>query len=604
MRAFTCVTAISLAGFSSLAAAAAAAFESLQAVPDGWTYDSNADPNQPIRLRIALKQNDVAGFEQALLDMSTPGHASYGQHFGSYDEMKRLLLPSDEASSSVRDWLSAAGVEFEQDADWINLRTTVDQANALLDADFVWYTTTNPNGRDTRLLRTLSYTVPSEIASHINMIQPTTRFGGMHANRATVRAKPIFLETNRQLISAVSSGSLDHCDSAITPSCLADLYNTEGYKASNRSGSKVAFASFLEEYARYDDLAEFEETYAPYAIGQNFSVVSINGGLNDQDSTADSGEANLDLQYIVGVSSPLPVTEYTTAGRGKLIPDLSSPDPNDNSNEPFLDFLEAVLKLDQKDLPQVISTSYGEDEQTIPESYARSVCNLYAQLGSRGVSVLFSSGDSGVGAACQTNDGKNTTHFPPQFPASCPWVTAVGGTNGTSPESGVYFSSGGFSDYWERPAYQNAAVESYLRELGSTQSQYFNRSGRAFPDVAAQAQNFAVVDKGRVGLFDGTSCSSPVFAGVVALLNDVRLKAGLPVLGFLNPWLYQDGLNGLNDIVHGGSTGCDGNNRFGGSPNGSPVIPYAGWNATEGWDPVTGLGTPDFAKLRELVLDA
>jgi tripeptidyl-peptidase-1 len=90
----------------------------------------------------------------------------------------------------------------------------------------------------------------------------------------------------------------------------------------------------------------------------------------------------------------------------------------------------------------------------------------------------------------------------------------------------------------------------------------------------------------------------------VALLNDVRLKAGLPVLGFLNPWLYQDGLNGLNDIVDGGSTGCDGNNRFGGSPNGSPVIPYAGWNATEGWDPVTGLGTPDFAKLKVLVLDA
>ncbi|RDW67256.1 S53 family peptidase [Aspergillus mulundensis] len=596
------VTALSLAGLS--ASVAAAAFESLNAVPDGWRYDSTPSANQPLRLRIALKQHNVAGFEQALLDMSTPGHASYGQHFASYDEMKELLLPTDEASTSVKDWLSAAGVEYEQDADWINFRTTVDQANSLLDADFLWYTATDASGKDTRALRTLSYGVPDAIASHIEMIQPTTRFGGMHANKATVRAKPIFLETNRQLINAVSSGSLDHCDSAITPSCLADLYNTEGYKASNTSGSKVAFASFLEEYARYDDLAEFEQTYAPSAIGQNFSVVSIHGGLNDQHSSSDSGEANLDLQYIIGVSSPLPVTEFTTAGRGRLVPDLSSPDPNDNSNEPFLEFLHAILKLPQSDLPQVISTSYGEDEQTIPWTYARSVCNLYAQLGARGVSVLFSSGDSGVGAACLTNDGTNTTHFPPQFPAACPWVTAVGGTNGSAPESAVYFSSGGFSDYWARPAYQDAAVASYLRKLGGNQSRYFNASGRAFPDVAAQAQNFAVVDKGRVGLYDGTSCSSPVFAGVVGLLNDVRLRAGLPVLGFLNPWLYQDGLNGLTDIVHGGSTGCDGNNRFGGSANGSPVIPFAGWNATEGWDPVTGLGTPDFAKLREIALSA
>ncbi|KAL4804048.1 peptidase S8/S53 domain-containing protein [Aspergillus unguis] len=596
---------LSLLGLALSASVSAETFERLRAVPDGWKYEGTPSADQTLRLRIALKQHDVEGFEKALVDMSTPGNTNYGQHFGSYSEMKQLLLPTDEATDSVKSWLKSAGVEqYEQDADWINFRTTVEQANELLDADFLWYTSSEDAEGDARILRTLSYSVPSDVRSHINMIQPTTRFGGMHSNHATMRTKPVFLETGRHIINSVAAGSLDHCNDAITPNCLADLYNTEGYKASNKTGNKVAFASFLEEYARYDDLAEFEEHYAPYAIGQNFSVVSINGGLNDQDSTSDSGEANLDLQYIVGVSAPIPVTEYTVGGRGKLIPDLSSPDPDDNSNEPFLDFLEAVLKLDKKDLPQVISHSYGEDEQTIPESYARTVCNLYAQLGSRGVSVLFSSGDSGVGAACQTNDGKNTTHFPPQFPASCPWVTAVGGTNGTAPEAGVYFSSGGFSDYWPRPAYQDAAVEEYLEILGDKQSQYYNRSGRAFPDVAAQAQNFAVVDQGRVGLFDGTSCSAPVFSGVVALLNDVRFKAGKPSLGFLNPWLYKTGVEGLNDIVDGGSLGCDGHNRFGGSPNGSPVIPFASWNATEGWDPVTGLGTPDFAKLKKLALGA
>ncbi|KAL5340945.1 peptidase S8/S53 domain-containing protein [Aspergillus crustosus] len=601
------VTALSLVGVSCITVATAIdAFERLRAVPEGWRYDGTPSANQPIRLRVALKQHDVDGFEQALLDMSTPGSGKYGQHYDSYSSMKELLLPSDESLSAVKDWLRASSVEeYTEDADWINFRTTVEEANALLSADFLWYASTNADDADdsnSRVLRTLQYTVPAAVAESINTIQPTTRFGSPRQLRATMRSKPSFLETSRELLAGVAAGTLDHCADAITPNCLSDLYNTEGYKADPARGSKVAIASFLEQYARYDDLAEFQEEYAPHTVGQNFSVVSINGGLNDQSSTQDSGEANLDVQYILGIAAPLPVTEFTTAGRGKLVPDLSQPDPAANDNEPYLDFLEGVLKLNQSSLPQVISTSYGENEQTIPEAYARTVCNLYAQLGSRGVSVIFSSGDSGVGSACATNDGSNTTHFNPQFPATCPWVTSVGGVNGTAPERGIYFSSGGFSDLWERPQYQDAAVGSYLEKLGPKQAQYFNRHGRAFPDVAAQAENFAVVDRGRTGLFDGTSCSAPVFGGVVGLLNDVRLAAGLPVLGFLNPWLYKDGLRGFNDIVQGGSVGCDGNDRFGGPANGSPVIPFASWNATQGWDPVTGLGTPDFARLRELVV--
>lgn len=107
-----------------------------------------------------------------------------------------------------------------------------------------------------------------------------------------------------------------------------------------------------------------------------------------------------------------------------------------------------------------------------------------------------------------------------------------------------------------------------------------------------------------LGQFDGTSCSAPTFSGVIALLNDARLRAGLPVMGFLNPFLYGVGSESgaLNDIVKGGSVGCDGRNRFGGTPNGSPVVPFASWNATTGWDPVSGLGTPDFAKLKGVAL--
>jgi tripeptidyl-peptidase-1 len=76
--------------------------------------------------------------------------------------------------------------------------------------------------------------------------------------------------------------------------------------------------------------------------------------------------------------------------------------------------------MSQKTIPQTISTSYGDDEQTVPLDYATSVCNTFAQLGAMGVSVLFASGDSGVGGgSCRSNDGKGSKKFIPAFPASC-----------------------------------------------------------------------------------------------------------------------------------------------------------------------------------------
>lgn len=137
---------------------------------------------------------------------------------------------------------------------------------------------------------------------------------------------------------------------------------------------------------------------------------------------------------------------------------------------------------------------------------------MFGKLGLRGVSILFSSGDTGVGSACQTNDGKNTTRFlfvapkPPHdlsslmirtrpiFPAACPYVTSVGGTHYVEPEEAIYFSSGGFSDRFPRPSYQDAAVKAYLKTLGSRWKGLYNAHGRGFPDVAAQGSRFHVLE--------------------------------------------------------------------------------------------------------------
>lgn len=194
------------------------------------------------------------------------------------------------------------------------------------------------------------------------------------------------------------------------------------------------------------------------------------------------------------------------------MPDLDQPTLADNQNEPYLDFLHYILAKPDSELPTTLTTSYGEDEQSVPEPYTNMTCSLFAQLGARGVSVLFSSGDTGPGSACQTNDGKNTTRLLPIFPAACPFVTSVGGTYHVQPEIAIGFSSGGFSDRFPRPAYQETAVTQYLGKIGDTFKGLYNPNGRGFPDVAAQAYNFTVIDKGREIRVGGTRYVSKGFS--------------------------------------------------------------------------------------------
>lgn len=129
----------------------------------------------------------------------------------------------------------------------------------------------------------------------------------------------------------------------------------------------------------------------------NFTYVLINGGLETQSDTVDDDvEANLDAQYAMSLSYLTPTNYYSTGGLGKLVPDLDQPNATNDQNEPYLDFLHYILALPTDELPKTLTTSYGEDEQSVPEPYTNATCSLFAQLGARGVSVLFSSGDNGV----------------------------------------------------------------------------------------------------------------------------------------------------------------------------------------------------------------
>jgi tripeptidyl-peptidase-1 len=116
---------------------------------------------------------------------------------------------------------------------------------------------------------------------------------------------------------------------------------------------------------------------------------------------------------------------------------------------------------------------------------------------------------------------------------------------------------------------------------------FYTSSNRAYPDVSAQATGFTVIYSGKThpGV-EGTSASTPTFSGLVGLLNDQRKGMSKPALGFLNPFLYQNA-EAFNDITVGNNPGCS----------------TEGFYAAKGWDPVSGLGTPDFKKLQAAVSD-
>jgi tripeptidyl-peptidase-1 len=607
MKAFTCLVAIFAALVQTAPAPELVVFEKVPQLPRGWTQQEAVPPQTLLKFRIALKLDQVEAFEQHVIDISTPGHVLYGQHM-SYEELKRSLRPDSAASASVLGWLEAEGVSrIEDDGDWINFIVPAKDAERIMDTKFYYFHSSMNNERH---IRTLQYSVPQTVRPFIQMIQPTIRFGQLKAQGTSV-FKVVDANESEDYATEYQlyhNGGLNatFCNTTITPDCLRALYNIGDHKAfDGDNGNKLGINGFLKEYAKYDDLAQFLKTYAPQQNPQrnNFTYTLINGGLATQNDTVDDDiEANLDVQYAMSIGYYTPTTYYSTGGLGQLVPDLDQPDQASNANEPYLDFLHYVLQLPDDQLPTTLTTSYGEDEQSVPASYAKLTCSLFAQLGARGVSVLFASGDTGVGSACQTNDGKNTTRFLPTFPAGCPFVTAVGGTYHVQPERAISFSSGGFSDLFPRPAYQDAAVQRYLGILGSQWQGLYNPAGRGIPDVAAQAYNFSIIDRGRVRKIGGTSASSPTFAGVVALLNSARRSAHKKPLGFLNPWIYSSGFNGLTDITVGGSKGCTGRDIYTGGP--TPFVPYASWNATVGWDPVTGYGTPNYRLLETLAMKA
>jgi tripeptidyl-peptidase-1 len=275
--------------------------EKLSFVPHGWT-GAGAPANSVLTTFTIALQREFEGLEAKLLDLSTPGSLNYGKWLDR-DQVEALYPPPANATSKVVEWLQHSGIsEYRVDGAFIDFSADIETVNSVLDASYQLY-----RNSGVAKLRTLRYSIPDNLQDLVAFVDPGTFFGRLPAS-------PVLAPSRTRRTYTPSNTSVDaSCQTSITPKCLNQLYHIGDYQPDPKSGSRIGFGSFLNESALYADLTEYERFFG--IPSQNFTKVLIANGTDDQDPAHGGyGEADLDVQNIVGVAHPLPVTEFITGG--------------------------------------------------------------------------------------------------------------------------------------------------------------------------------------------------------------------------------------------------------------------------------------------------
>jgi kumamolisin len=340
---------------------------------------------------------------------------------------------------------------------------------------------------------------------------------------------------------------------SFTPPQLAKLYNFP--TGLDGSGQCIAIIELGGGYRSADLQAYFSGLGLPVPIVK--AVLVDHGRNHPTNANSADGEVLLDIEVAAAVAPKATIAVYFAP----------------NTNQGFLDAITTAIH-DKVNKPSVVSISWGSAEVNWTGQAMTQFDQAFQAAATMGVTICCAAGDNGSGDA--VSDGK--PHV--DFPASSPHALGCGGTKlvaqGTSigaetvwNEGSNSATGGGVSAYFALPAYQaNAQVPPVA---GGSQH------GRGVPDVAGDADpatGYNVRVDGQNFVIGGTSAVAPLWAGLIALLNQ---KLAHPV-GFLNPLLYGSlvGKGGTNDIASGN--------------NGA-------YTAKAGWDACTGWGSPNGAKL-------
>jgi len=386
-------------------------------------------------------------------------------------------------------------------------------------------------------------------------------------------------------------------DGGYTDNQLATAYGFTGLYRAGDDGSGTTIAIYELQPDSPSDIAAFESCYG---ISTSISYVSIDGGAGHG---AGSDEAAFDIENLIGFAPGAKVLVYQG--------------PNAQTGAPGSGPYDTFAAIINQDRAQVVSVSWGGCEAQLGRADARAENTLFEQAAVQGQSIVAADGDNGA-QDCDSRTGPDYNQLSVDDPASQPYVTGVGGTTlqGLSPE--VYETAwnskhdsagpstmagstgGGVSSFWPMPPAQLHAAKSLgvLSPLAS--GSHCGRSRgycREVPDVSIDADpttGYVVYWNGTGNIagaaagwqvLGGTSGAAPVWAALLALADSSPACAGKP-LGYADPALYRAASHSYAEDFHDVTQG---NNDFG--------VTTEGFRAKRGYDPTTGLGTPDATPL-------
>jgi subtilase family serine protease len=613
----------------SLLTSAVAVISSQAAQPDRtalkgsappWANTKNfrgtADPTGGVGFRVYLGWKDSAAAEALARAVSDPNGPSYGQYL-TPAQFRKQFAPSQAQVSAVQSWLRSQGfsvVYTPANNHYVAAEGSVAEAEAAFGTRFGMYevngaTVRSPSG-DVAIPNVLAGAVSGVIGLDDSaLFVHTDRVNDKDAPPSPgFRNSPPLSAFWAQLTSpyayptgfkdVLSPSSASWTVKGYTPAQIKAAYGISG--AYDGAGQTVAIIDAYASPTILDDVNQWSRNRGLPTMNPSQLVQVVPPGVyrrpeNPQhDPQGWYGEETLDVEAVHGMA---PAAKIVFVGAPNNRQDLDA----------------AMNHVVDEHLAQIVTNSYGFATELLPPGYVKPFEDTLIQAAIEGIGVYFSSGDNGDESSLF---GFATT----DWPASSPWVTSVGGTSlgisqantrvletgwGTSTyncdkmtlectKTGwLYGAGGGFSRIFAEPTYQ---IRADLRFRG-----------RGVPDVAAlgdpqtglligQTQTFpdgAKYDEYRVG---GTSLSSPIFAGLMALADQ---KAGHPhgfanPLFYANPGAFYDVLsvktavarrNFVNDVDDAEGT-VDRLRTF---------DDYSGSQTQQtgpGWDNVTGLGTP------------
>lgn len=422
-----------------------------------------------VPMRIGMTQSNLHIGDELLMNVSRHDSPNYGQYYTA-EEVIDIFAPSTESVDAIRSWLVSAGIEAQRisqsvNKQWMQFDAKIEEAEKLLRTTYYQYEHI-ASGRTT--IACDSYHVPHDVQKHIDYITPGLKLmAAGKANVASLKKRasknekrgfrtasdtkfggPIIKEVlSKDSLSSILAALIPSCNTAITPQCIAEMYSIpQATKAA--AGNQLGIFEEGDFYAA-EDLVEFFATLAPnIPITTTPKLEGIDGGFAP--SAYAGGESDLDFQisypiiypqnsilfqtddylYAEGIEAESGfLNTFFDAIDGSYCTYSAYGETGDSSIDPVYPDPNPLGYQGQRQCgvykpTNVISISYGEQEDDLPANYQQRQCSEIMKLGMQGVSIVIASGDSGV-AARSTDDGNadgclgTGQVFNPDFPANC-----------------------------------------------------------------------------------------------------------------------------------------------------------------------------------------